>query len=75
MRTSKIQDGRQGASKWLTGSGKGFTLFLSSPVNLCKIRFFNPSTPSRRKVDDGDKKKEEKKDNVIVATNDRSAAR
>ena len=50
MRTLKIQNGRQGAQKWPTGSGKG-----STP------RFLVPSTPSIRKVDDGEKKKEKRK--------------
>ena len=36
MRTSKIQNGRQGAPKWPTGSGKGSTpKFLGAPVNFC----------------------------------------
>ena len=51
----KIQNGRQGAQKWPTGSGK----------------FLDPSTPSMRKVDDGEKKKVEKKEkrekNVIFS--------
>ena len=36
MRTSKIQNGRQGAPKWPTGSGKGcIPRFLGAPVNFC----------------------------------------
>ena len=48
MRTSKIQNGRQGAPKWLTGSEKGSTpRFLGAPVNF---RFlFDAITPSMRK--------------------------
>ena len=35
MRTSKIQNGRQGAPKWPTGSGKGSNpRFLGAPVNF-----------------------------------------
>ena len=35
MRTSKIQNGHQGASKWPTGSGKWSTpRFLGAPVNF-----------------------------------------
>ena len=40
MRTSKIQNGPQGAPKKPTGSGKGYTpKFLGAPVNFCKISF------------------------------------
>ena len=35
MGTSKIHNGRQGAPKWPTGSGKGFTpRFLGAPTNF-----------------------------------------
>ena len=40
MRTSKIQNGHQGAPKGPTGSGKGYTPgFLGAPVNFSKISF------------------------------------
>merc|ERR1712105_485769 len=40
MRTSKIQNGHQGASKWPTGSGKGSNpRLLGVPVNFCEISF------------------------------------
>ena len=44
----KFQNGRYGAPKWPTGSGK---------VQLLLNKFFYPSTPSRRKVDNGEEKK------------------
>ena len=47
MKTSKIQNGRQGAPKWPTGSGKG-----SNPG------FFDQSTPSMKKGREGEKKME-----------------
>ena len=45
MRTPKIQNGRQGAPKCPTGSGN-----MAAPVN-----FFDLSTLSMRKVDNGEK--------------------
>ena len=40
MRTSKIKNGRQGAPKWPTGSGKGSSpRFLGATVNYCLISF------------------------------------
>merc|ERR1711953_1604053 len=40
MRTSKIQNGHQGASKWPTGSGKvSNPRLLGAPVNFCQISF------------------------------------
>ena len=49
MRTSKVQIGRQGAQKWLTGSGKGHS-------HQCLLnKFLDPSPPSMRKVDGGEK--------------------
>ena len=48
----KIQNGRQGVPKWQTGSGKVF--------NNLFLRFFHSSTPSMRKVGDGEKKKGKK---------------
>ena len=55
MRTSKIQNGRQGAPKWPTGSGKGPTPGRSRQLSVNK--FFDRSIPSMRKVDDGKKEK------------------
>ena len=64
MRTSKIQNGRQGAPKWPTGSGKGSTpRFWGAPVNFLEISFFDPSTPFMTKVDDG----ENKEKNVVFS--------
>ena len=44
MRTSKIQNGRQGAPKWLTGSGKGSTpCFLSlEPLEMFLVVVVGP---------------------------------
>ena len=36
--------------------------FVGAPVNFRLIRFFDPSTPSMRKVDDKEKKKKENND-------------
>ena len=51
-----IQNGRQRAPKWPTGSGKVFG--HSGQLSLNK--FFDPSTPSMRKGRDGGKKQEKK---------------
>ena len=50
----KIQNGRQWAPKWPSGSGK-----VSKQLSLNK--FFDPSTPSMRKVDDEEEKKKREK--------------
>ena len=34
---------------------------------LLKNKFFDPSTPSMRKVDDGEKKKKEKENSVVYS--------
>ena len=47
----------EGAPKWPRGSGKGCTPRFWGVLN----KFFDPSTLSMRKVDDGEKKKEKKK--------------
>ena len=57
MRTSKTQNGRQGALKWPTGSGK-----VSTPKFLgASINFFDQSPPSMRNVDGKVKKKKKRK--------------
>ena len=48
----------QRAPKWPTGSGHSKQLSLS--------KFFDPSTPSMRKVDDGEKEEEEKTNERIM---------
>ena len=61
MRTSKIQNGRQGIPKWPTGSGKGSNpRLLGALINFSKISFCDPNTPSMSKGDDGGEKREEK---------------
>ena len=51
----KIQNGHQGPPKWPTGSGNvSIPRFLGAPVNFHKIFFFDLSTPSMRKGDDGE---------------------
>ena len=59
------------------GSGKVYTpRLLGAPVNFRYKFFFDPSTPSMRKVDDGEekeKKKEKKKMAFLVATTSLSA--
>ena len=54
MRTSKIQNGRQ-----VYGCSR----------QLSPNKFFDPSIPSMRKVDDGEKKREKRKECRLVATN------
>ena len=47
----KTPNGHQGAPKWLTGSGKVFTYrFFGRCRHLSLNKFFDPSTPSMRKV-------------------------
>ena len=59
MRTLKIQDGRQGAPKWPTGSGKGcIRRFLAALLN----KFFGPSTSSMRKGCDREEDEKKKKE-------------
>ena len=62
----KIQNGRQWAPKWPTGSEKVSTprrrLVFGHSKQLSLNKFFDPSTPSMRKVDDGEKKKKENND-------------
>ena len=58
----KIQNGRQGAPKWPTEK-VSTPRFLGVLSHFCKIRFFDQSTPSMRKVDDGEKKKKKEKEN------------
>ena len=49
-----------GVTKW-KGSGKGSTpRDLDAPINFCQIIFFDPSTPSMRKVDNREKRKKGK---------------
>ena len=56
--------GRQWAAKWPTGPGNACTpRFLGVLSHFRKIRFFDQSTPSMRKVDDGEKKKKKEKEN------------
>ena len=70
MRTSKIQNDRQGAPKWLMVSGKIFGRSRQLSLN----KFFDPSSSSMKKVNNGEKKKKkdmrkEKIMSLIVATN------
>ena len=51
----KIQNGRQGAPKWPTGSGK-----LSKQLLLNKL--FDPSTPSMRKGNSGENGEQRRKE-------------
>ena len=59
----KIKNGRQGALKWLTGSGKMSNPRFLGILNNFHYKFFDPSTPSMRKGrDGGNRKKKEKTD-------------
>ena len=61
----KIQNGRQGAPKWRTGSGKVSTpKVFGHSKQLLLNKFFDPSTPSMRKGRNGGNngKKAEKND-------------
>ena len=50
------------APKWPTESGKGSTpSLLATPNHFCQIWFFDQTTPSMRKGDDGEEKKNGKK--------------
>ena len=54
MRTSKIQNGRQGGPKMADGVWKGvYPWVLGRSCQLLLNKFFDPSIPSMRKVDDG----------------------
>ena len=53
----KIQNGRLRASKWLMGSGQFFGLYHQ----LLLYKFFDSSTPSMKKVDNGEKEKKNKR--------------
>ena len=63
----KIQNGRRGAPKWTTGSWK-----VSTPKQLLLNKFFDPSTPSMRKGNSGERRRkrrmEKKRLMRIVAT-------
>ena len=59
MRTSKIQNGRHWAPKWLMGLGSGLALGFWHSRQLSLNKFLDLSTPSMRKVDDGEKKGKE----------------
>ena len=51
MRTSKIQNGRQGAPKWPTGSGKGSTPRVwGAPVNFSGHYVIASSQPPERRL-------------------------
>ena len=74
MTTSKIQNGCLGAPKWPTGSGKGsIPRFWAASAYFLLSKFLDPSTPSMRKVDDGEKKekkkekKEKREKNVVFS--------
>ena len=63
--TCIIQNGRQGASKWPTGSGKvSITKFFGHSKQLSLNKFFDPSTPSRSRRKN--KRKEKRKENNDV---------
>ena len=63
MRTSKIQNGHHGPQNgW-----RGLERFLGAPVISGSIKFFDPSTHSMRKVDDGEKKEKKGKKKKIMA--------
>ena len=54
-----------GASKWPMGQERGLTLyFLALTHQLSLNKFFDFSTPSMRKVDDG---KKEEENNVVFS--------
>ena len=54
----KIQNGRQGAPRWLTGSEKvSIPNFFLRSCQLLLTRFYDPSTPSMGKSDDGGEEK------------------
>ena len=57
----KIQNGRQGAPKWPRGSGKVPTPGFWRSRQLLLNKFFDPSTPSLRKEDNGKKEKRKEK--------------
>ena len=58
MITSKIQNGRQGGPKMGDGVRKGVSLqFFGRSRQRSLNKFFDPHTPSMRKVDNGEKKK------------------
>ena len=65
----KIQNGRQGAPKWRIGLEICLPLDFGCSKQLSRNKFFDPSTPSMRNVDDGGKKKKEKRMTFLVATN------
>ena len=71
MKTSKIQNGHQGASKWPMGSGKWFTLrFLGTPLNFCLISYLIRALLLWEKVATAAEEKKKKKITAeIVATN------
>ena len=53
MRTSKIQNGRQGVPKWPTGSGKGSTpKLLGTPINFLYISFLIQALQALRAIRD-----------------------
>ena len=52
----KIKNGRQGTTKWPTGSGKVSALGFGRSEQLLLNKFFDPSTPSMRKGRDRGKK-------------------
>ena len=57
MRTSKIQNGRQGGPKMADRVWKGvYPLVFGRSKQLSQNKFFDPSTPSMRKGRDGGKR-------------------
>ena len=64
----KIQNGRQGAPKWLPGGANMaagvwvYPLVFERSRQLLKNLFLDPRFPSPRKVDDREKKKEKKRE-------------
>ena len=58
----KIQNGQYGAPKWQTGSGKVSTpRFFGHFKQLSLNKFFDPCTPSMRKVEDEEEQRKERK--------------
>ena len=57
----KIQNGRQGAPKWPTGSGLVYPKVFGRSKQLSQNKFFDSSTPSMRKGRDGGKENGKKK--------------
>ena len=69
MRTSKIQNGHQGAQNGQRVWKGVYSLVLGRSGQLSQNKFFDLIAPSMRKVDDGKRKKRKENNVVFVATN------